>query len=99
MTGEARQPLFTDEHEELRHFPNRVFERMGELGFLGLHFDEADGGSGGDCLTIAATIAHGSVKRAPHVRKPYPWPFVSMRSIGRRRAGRYRCDSGLDPLR
>jgi citronellyl-CoA dehydrogenase len=74
VTADARHPLFTDEHEELRRsirgfvekelrphadeweaakdFPDWVFERMGELGFLGLHFDEADGGSGGDYLTM-----------------------------------------------
>src|SRR5881409_4077747 len=29
-------------------FPNWVFERMGELGFLGLHYPEQYGGQGGD---------------------------------------------------
>jgi alkylation response protein AidB-like acyl-CoA dehydrogenase len=32
-------------------FPNWVFERMGELGFLGLHFPEEYGGQGGDYFT------------------------------------------------
>ena len=29
-------------------FPDSVFHRMGELGFLGLHVDERYGGQGGD---------------------------------------------------
>ena len=29
-----------DEWEEAKDFPNWVFERMGQLGFLGLHFDD-----------------------------------------------------------
>ena len=41
-----------EEWEEAKDFPDQVFARMGELGFLGLHFDEADGGSGGDYLTM-----------------------------------------------
>jgi len=79
VTTEARHPLFSDEHEELRRsirtfvekelrphaeeweaakdFPNWVFARMGELGLLGLHFDEADGGSGGDYLTMLVAQA------------------------------------------
>ena len=31
--------------------PRSVFERMGELGFLGLHFPEEYGGGGGDYFT------------------------------------------------
>jgi len=40
-----------DEWEEARVFPNEVFKRMGELGFLGLHYPEEYGGGGGDYFT------------------------------------------------
>jgi alkylation response protein AidB-like acyl-CoA dehydrogenase len=40
-----------DEWEEQGFFPDWVFHRMGELGFLGLHFPEEYGGSGGDYFT------------------------------------------------
>ena len=36
-----------DEWEE-NGFPDSVFQRMGELGFLGIHFPEEYGGQGGD---------------------------------------------------
>jgi alkylation response protein AidB-like acyl-CoA dehydrogenase len=42
-------------------FPDRVFERMGELGFLGLDKPEAYGGQGGDyytSLVLAEEMAH-----------------------------------------
>jgi alkylation response protein AidB-like acyl-CoA dehydrogenase len=44
-------------------FPNWVFTRMGELGFLGLSFPEEYGGQGGDyyCnLVLAEEMAHAS---------------------------------------
>lgn len=37
-----------DEWEEARYFPDDVFKRMGELGFLGGRYPEELGGSGGD---------------------------------------------------
>jgi alkylation response protein AidB-like acyl-CoA dehydrogenase len=37
-----------DEWEEAGYFPDDVFRRCGELGFLGLHYPERWGGSGGD---------------------------------------------------
>ena len=105
MTGGARHPLFTDEHEELRRsirafvekelrphaeeweeakdFPDRVFARMGELGFLGLHFDEADGGSGGDYLTMLvlaeemARCGSGGVSMAVSVQCEYVTPPIA----------------------
>jgi alkylation response protein AidB-like acyl-CoA dehydrogenase len=49
-----------DEWEETT-FPDWVFERMGELGFLGLDKPEAYGGQGGDyytSLVLAEEIAH-----------------------------------------
>ncbi len=42
---------FADEWEEKGEFPSSVFQRMGELGFLGLHYPEKYGGEGGDYLT------------------------------------------------
>ena len=105
MTGDARHPLFTDEHEELRRsirafvekelrphaeeweeakdFPDSVFARMGELGFLGLHFDEADGGSGGDYLTMLvlaeemARCGSGGVSMAVSVQCEYVTPPIA----------------------
>jgi len=38
------------EWEAARWFPDSVFERMGELGFLGLKYPDAYGGQGGDHL-------------------------------------------------
>ncbi len=105
MTGDARHPLFTDEHEELRRsirafvekelrphaeeweeakdFPDSVFARMGELGLLGLHFDEADGGSGGDYLTMLvlaeemARCGSGGVSMAVSVQCEYVTPPIA----------------------
>jgi alkylation response protein AidB-like acyl-CoA dehydrogenase len=105
VTGAARHPLFTDEHEELRRsirafvekelrphaeeweeakdFPDEVFARMGELGFLGLHFDEADGGSGGDYLTMLvlaeemARCGSGGVSMAVSVQCEYVTPPIA----------------------
>jgi alkylation response protein AidB-like acyl-CoA dehydrogenase len=37
-----------DEWEDAGFFPDEVFRRCGELGFLGLHYPERWGGSGGD---------------------------------------------------
>ena len=42
---------FVDEWEEAGFFPDSVFRRCGELGFLGLHYPERWGGSGGDLAT------------------------------------------------
>ncbi|HEY7439066.1 MAG TPA: acyl-CoA dehydrogenase family protein, partial [Acidimicrobiia bacterium] len=39
---------FVDEWETAGYFPDEVFHRCGELGFLGLHYAERWGGSGGD---------------------------------------------------
>jgi acyl-CoA dehydrogenase len=40
----------SQEWEDARWFPNSVFERMAELGFLGLKYPEEYGGQGGDYL-------------------------------------------------
>ena len=37
-----------DDWEDAGYFPDEVFRRAGELGFLGLHYPERWGGSGGD---------------------------------------------------
>ncbi len=42
---------YVDEWEADGFFPNTVFNRCGELGFLGLHYPEKWGGSGGDFAT------------------------------------------------
>ncbi len=42
-----------DEWEAAGYFPDWVFRRCGELGFLGLHYPERWGGAGGD---LAAEI-------------------------------------------
>ncbi len=39
-----------EEWEEAQDFPSAVFRRMGELGFLGVHYPEEYGGQGGDYL-------------------------------------------------
>ncbi|MFM7617850.1 MAG: acyl-CoA dehydrogenase family protein [Actinomycetes bacterium] len=39
---------FVDEWEAAGHFPDSLFHRLGDLGFLGLHYPERWGGSGGD---------------------------------------------------
>jgi alkylation response protein AidB-like acyl-CoA dehydrogenase len=40
-----------DEWEEDGFFPDWIFQRLGELGYLGLHFPEEYGGGGGDYFT------------------------------------------------
>ena len=45
-----------DEWEEKREFPRELFNRAGELGFLGLKFPEEYGGQGGDYVHNAAYI-------------------------------------------
>ena len=39
---------YADEWEEAELFPDHVFRRAGELGILGAHFPEEQGGAGGD---------------------------------------------------
>jgi acyl-CoA dehydrogenase len=45
-----------DEWEQAREFPRRLFERCGELGFLGLKYPEELGGQGGDYVHDAVWI-------------------------------------------
>ena len=48
--------------EEAEYFPDSVFTRMGELGFLGLRYPEAYGGQGGDYF--AAIVLAEEMSRA-----------------------------------
>jgi len=72
-----------DEWENAKDFPDSVFARMGELGFLGLHFDESDGGSGGDYLTMLvlaeemARCGSGGVSMAVSVQCEYVTPPIA----------------------
>jgi len=57
-----------DEWEEAREFPRELYQRCGELGFLGLKYPEELGGQGGDYLhdavwteTLARSGAGGGV--------------------------------------
>jgi acyl-CoA dehydrogenase len=45
-----------DEWEDAREFPQELFPRCGELGFLGLKYPEAYGGQGGDYVHNAVWI-------------------------------------------
>src|SRR5437660_12277650 len=52
------------EEWEQQTFPNWVFQRMGELGFLGLDKPEEYGGQGGDyysSLVLPEAIVHANV--------------------------------------
>ncbi|OLO37868.1 acyl-CoA dehydrogenase [Alkalihalophilus pseudofirmus] len=42
---------YVEEWEEAGEFPRELFTRMGDLGFLGLHYPEEVGGQGGDYFT------------------------------------------------
>ena len=44
------------EWEQAKHFPRWVFEKMGELGLLGVRFPEKYGGSGGDIWHTVAMV-------------------------------------------
>jgi acyl-CoA dehydrogenase len=54
-----------EEWEEAREFPRRLFERCGELGFLGLKYPEELGGQGGDYVHDAVWIEELSRAGAP----------------------------------
>jgi len=72
-----------DEWEAAKDFPDWVFERMGELGFLGLHHPEEYGGSGGDYLTMLvreeemARCGSGGVSMAVSVQAEYVTPPIA----------------------
>ena len=60
--AEAELAPHAEEWEETT-FPDWVFQRMGELGFLGLSYPEEYGGQGGDYysnLVLAEEIVHGN---------------------------------------
>ncbi len=72
-----------EEWEREKDFPDRVFHRMGELGFLGLHHPEEYGGSGGDYLTMLvreeemARCGSGGVSMAISVQAEYVTPPIA----------------------
>ncbi|HLG00721.1 MAG TPA: acyl-CoA dehydrogenase family protein [Acidimicrobiia bacterium] len=72
-----------EEWEEKGDFPNWVFERMGELGFLGLHHPVEYGGSGGDYLTMLVReeemhrCGSGGVSMAVSVQAEYVTPPIA----------------------
>jgi len=45
-----------DEHERARSFPRAIVDRLGSLGWLGIPFPEAEGGSGLDTLAYAIAV-------------------------------------------
>jgi alkylation response protein AidB-like acyl-CoA dehydrogenase len=45
-----------DEHERARRFPRDVVKRLGEMGWLGVPFPDAEGGAGLDTLAYAILI-------------------------------------------
>src|ERR1700688_1707331 len=49
VDAEVRENV--DEWERAGRFPDELFRRCGELGFLGLHYPARFGGSGGDLAT------------------------------------------------
>ena len=72
-----------DEWERDEDFPDWVFRRMGELGFLGLHHPVEYGGSGGDYLTMLvreeemARCGSGGVSMALSVQAEYVTPPIA----------------------
>lgn len=72
-----------EEWEQAKDFPDWVFERMGELGYLGLHHPEEYGGSGGDYLTMLvreeemAGCGSGGVSMAVSVQAEYVTPPIA----------------------
>ena len=71
-----------EEWERNEDFPDDVFRRMGELGFLGLHFPPEYGGQGGDYLTMLvlaeemARCGSGGVSMAVSVQCEYVTPPI-----------------------
>src|ERR687896_1193063 len=57
---EAELAPHADDWEKAKDFPDWVFRRLGELGFLGLAYPEEYGGSGGDylCNMVLAEEMH-----------------------------------------
>ena len=72
-----------EEWEAAKDFPDWVFHRMGELGFLGLHAPAEHGGSGGDYLTMVvlaeemARCGSGGVAMAISVQAEYVAPPIA----------------------
>ena len=83
-----------DEWEKDEIFPREVFQRMGELGFLGVHYPEDVGGGGGDYwYTVAlrrgaAPLPLGRPQHEPHgaVRHGHAGHQASWARASRRRS-------------
>ena len=65
-----------DDWEEAREFPRELYERCGELGFLGLKYPEELGGQGGDYVhdavwTEELSRSGGSGGVARRARRPH----------------------------
>jgi citronellyl-CoA dehydrogenase len=65
VRGFAKNELapHAEEWEEARLFPREVFEKMGEMGFIGARYPEEHGGSGGDIWHTAVFA-----EEMPHCR-------------------------------
>ena len=74
---------YVDEWEDAGFFPDDVFRRCGELGFLGLHYAEEWGGSGGDLASSLVFIEElarcgcGSIPMAVAVQTHMCTPALS----------------------
>src|SRR5256886_14822273 len=101
------------EEWEEKTFPDSIFRRFGELGFLGLRYPQEYGGQGGDyfsAVVLSEEMARAScgglgVEGAPPVHRAAP-PRVSVRSHGQKgetvvSAGpaRHRTLAGATPAR
>ena len=72
-----------DEWEQAEHFPDDVFRRAGELGFLGLHYPEEWGGAGGDLAAEVVFVEElakagcGSIAMALGVQTDMATPAIA----------------------
>ena len=75
---------YVEEWEEAGYFPDEVFRRCGELGFLGLHYPVEWGGSGGDLaasLVFVEELARcgaGAIPMAVSVQSHMCTPAIAM---------------------
>ena len=70
---------FTDEWEENGEIPRSIWERLGELGFLGIEYPEKYGGAGGDFIytLFSWKRSQNAVQWGPDKRRcPYRHEFT-----------------------